>query len=165
MNAAPAEADLRANGAAVMLEALRAEHAAEHAGRGTWANWADGTVLAVARKRVTGGCWLFAEPGDLILVQRDPCREAAGTLPPRDIAWSPRAYAFTRLEPGDADDITGSRGIPLAGGFERPAAGRALLNDNRGDRSMTGTVTKAREALEAADAAHAYYQACDKWGR
>ena len=90
-----------------MLTALRAEFETEHADRPEQAaGWTEGTVLAVVRHQmlVIAGPGPH-EPGDLILAQRDPCRETVATLPPVDSAWLPRTYAFARLIHGDADDV------------------------------------------------------------
>ena len=103
---APSVADLAVHGPAVMLTALRAEFDAEHAGQPEYSDWADGTVLAVTGKRITDvHDSVLAEPGDLILVHRDPCRENVATIPAHDVAWMPRAYVLARLIHGDAEDV------------------------------------------------------------
>lgn len=103
---APTTADLAVHGPAVMLTVLRAEFAIEHQDQPEYAEWADGSVLAVVRNPVTDvHANVLAEPGDLILARRDACRSAVATLPPHDVAWLPRAYTFARLIHGDADDV------------------------------------------------------------
>ena len=110
LSAAPAEADLRVHGAAAMLEALRAEFTDELGGFPDSMQWADGTVLAVARKRIAYPSGrLLAEPGDLLLVRRDPCREHVRTLPPFDVAWMPRVLTLAVLREGDAEDVVTGR--------------------------------------------------------
>jgi hypothetical protein len=106
ISAAPTRADIDVHGAAAMLEALRAEFAGELGDFPDSAEWLDGTVLAVARRQIRfGNGRVIAEPGDLLLVHRDPCRERVRTLPPVDVAWMPRVLTLAVLREGNADDV------------------------------------------------------------
>jgi hypothetical protein len=106
VSAAPTTADISVHGAAAMLIALRAEFTAETSDVPECDGWADGSVLAVACRRIEYGTGqVIAEPGDLLLVRRDPHRDRAGTMPPRDVAWMPRILTLHVLREGDAADV------------------------------------------------------------
>lgn len=102
----PTTADIDVHGAAAVLEALRAGFTAELADVPDCMEWAGGTTLAVATRQIRFGTGqVIAEPGDLLLVRRDPHRDEVRTLPPRDTAWMPRICCMAVLGPGQTEDV------------------------------------------------------------
>ncbi len=102
----PGTADLASRGPAACLAALRGQFAREHGSFPQYAGWEGKALLGVAARRIEtrkGG--LHAEPGDLVLVQREPRAGLWHGIEPHDVAWTPRSGWHVRLSYGDVEDV------------------------------------------------------------
>lgn len=101
----PTVADLAEHGSSACLAALREEFDELHKRWDQYRGWTEGTTLGVVTCRFGGdGTFVRAEPGDLVLVKRDPYRALIGCRP-RDSAYMPRVAFNVSIAFGGVADV------------------------------------------------------------
>lgn len=101
----PKVADLAEHGPLACLAALREEFHELHKPWDQYRGWIEGTALGVVTCRLGGdGTFVRAEPGDLVLVKRDPYRALIGCRP-RDSAYMPRVAFNVSIAFGGVEDV------------------------------------------------------------